>query len=78
MEDKLKAYAELEERMRHEPNNWTLFFEAAELWQSIQAQMWEARDAEEAFHQRRCLDRLVENYRPSWWGRLRIKLAKRG
>lgn len=78
MEEKLKAYAELEERMRQDPNNWTLFFEAAELWSEYIESTFDGLEGEQWYLQRRMIDRTLEAYRPGFWKRLKLKLAKRG
>lgn len=78
MEDRLKAYAELEERMRQEPNNWTLFFEAAELWSEYIESTFDGLEGERLYLTHRMIDQRLKGYRPGFWERLRIKLVKRG
>jgi len=73
-EEKITKLAELENQIRADDTDWESFFQAAELWEEIMADLWQGKTEEERYQARRRVWNLVEGrreaMRPGLWKRL--------
>jgi hypothetical protein len=73
--------AELEAKYQEDETDWESFFQAAELWEEIMAQLWDGKSEEERYQIRRRVYMLVEGrkevMKPGPWTRFWNKITKR-